>query len=79
MDKEIGRVKKNDTTDIVIKVDDFGGVPGVTIREFISSERYTGFTKAGTRITSDNFQKFKDMINSIELKEDDTESEQQED
>ncbi len=65
MEKDIGKIKKNDTTDVVIRVDDFGGRAGLTIREFVSSERYTGFTKAGVRISSDNFQRFKDMINSV--------------
>lgn len=65
MEKDIGRIKKNDTTDIVIRVDDFGGRAGLTIREFVSGDRYTGFTKAGVRISSENFQRFKDMINSV--------------
>ena len=66
MEKDIGKLPKNDTTEIVIRVDDFGGRRGVTIREFVTSERYTGFTKAGVRILSDNFGKFKEMINSID-------------
>ncbi len=65
MEKDIGRIKKNDTTDIVVRVDDFGGRAGLTIREFVLSDRYTGFTKAGVRILADNFQRFKDMINSV--------------
>ena len=65
MEKDIGKIKKNDTTEIIIRVDDFGGRTGLTIREFVTSERYTGFTKAGVRILADNFQKFKEMINSV--------------
>lgn len=65
MEKDIGKINKNDTTDIVIRVDDFGGVKGVTIREFVTSERYTGFTKSGVRIMASDFPKFKEMINSI--------------
>lgn len=65
MEKDIGKISKNDQTDIVVRVDDFGGKTGLTIREFVTSDRYTGFTKAGVRITSENFQKFKEMINSI--------------
>lgn len=69
MEKDIGRLKKNNNTDIVIRVDDFGGKIGVTIREFTNDERtgYKGFTKAGTRISADQFLEFKDMINSISL------------
>ena len=65
MEKDIGKISKNDTTDIVIRVDDFGGRRGLTIREFVTSERYTGFTKAGVRIPAAEFPKFKEMINSV--------------
>lgn len=69
MEKDIGRLPKNSDTDIVVRIDDFGGKIGVTIREFVKSERYTGFTKAGVRISTDNFKAFKDMINSIDENE----------
>ncbi|MFH1585283.1 MAG: hypothetical protein ABIB79_00765 [archaeon] len=69
MEKDIGKINKNDTTDIVLRVDDFGGRPGLTIREFVTSDRYTGFTKSGVRILAADFPKFKEMINSV--KEDD--------
>lgn len=65
-DKDIARLPKNNETEIVVRVDDFGGRRGVTIREFVKSERYTGFTKAGTRISVENFAAFKDAINSID-------------
>ena len=66
MEKDIGRLQKNQDTDIIVRIDDFGGKIGVTIREFVKSERYTGFTKAGVRISTENFRAFKDMINSID-------------
>jgi hypothetical protein len=66
MDKDIDRIPKNADTDIVIRVDDFGGKRGVTIREFVKGERYTGFTKAGTRIPAEHFKAFKAAINSID-------------
>jgi hypothetical protein len=69
MEKDIGKVPKNNDTDIIVRIDDFGGKIGVTIREFVHSERYTGFTKAGTRISQENFKVFKDLINSIDEKE----------
>ena len=65
MEKDIGKIKKNDNTDIVVRVDDFGGRVGITIREFTTSDRYTGFTKSGTRIPAESFQEFKKMIDSI--------------
>jgi hypothetical protein len=69
MEKDVGRLTKNQDTEIVVRIDDFGGKIGVTIREFVKSERYTGFTKAGVRISTDNFKAFKDMINSIDENE----------
>ncbi len=69
MEKDIGKLKKNDTTDIVVRLDDFGGRKGLTIREFVTSDRYTGFTKSGVRIPATDFQKFKDFINSIDEKD----------
>ncbi len=77
MEKDVGKIKKNAETDIVIRVDDFGGKTGITIREFTTSERYTGFTKSGTRIPLESFDEFKAMINSInthELKSESTSS-----
>ncbi len=76
MEKDIGRIKKNDRSDIIIRIDDFGGNRGLTIREFVTSETYTGFTKAGVRIPATDFTKFKEMINSIseeEMKEENSE------
>jgi len=66
MEKDIGKIKKNETTDVVVRIDDFGGRVGLTIREFVTGERYTGFTKAGTRIAAENFDEFKGLINSID-------------
>lgn len=65
MEKDIGKINKNDTTDIILRLDDFGGRKGLTIREFVTSDRYTGFTKSGVRILAADFPKFKEMINSI--------------
>lgn len=69
MEKDLGKLNKNDRTDIVLRVDDFGGRRGLTIREYVTSEKYTGFTKAGVRITPENFPKFKEMVNSVSEEE----------
>ncbi len=65
MEKDIGKITKNDRTDIILRIDDFAGRKGLTIREFVTSDRYTGFTKAGVKIQAADFPKFKEMINSI--------------
>ncbi len=67
MDEEVGRIKKNDTTEIVIKVDDYGGQKGITIREFLTSEKYTGFTKQGTRIPAEKWEEFKELVNTVNI------------
>ncbi|MBS3092617.1 hypothetical protein J4466_04320 [Candidatus Pacearchaeota archaeon] len=67
MDKDIGKIKKNDNTEIIVRIDDFGGKRGVTIREFTTSDRYTGFTKSGTRIPVDSFLEFRELVNKISL------------
>lgn len=69
MEKDIGKIKKNDTTDVVLRIDDFGGRKGLTIREFVTSDRYTGFTKAGVRISAADFLNFRELINSINLED----------
>lgn len=69
MEKDIDRIKKSNDTDIVIRIDEFAGKKGVTIREFVKSDRYTGFTKAGTRIPASKFKLFKAAINSIDEKD----------
>ena len=69
MDKEIDRIQKNPETDIVIRIDEYMGRKGLTIREFVKSERYTGFTKAGTRIPADKFKIFKQAINAVNEKD----------
>lgn len=69
MEKDIGRIKKNEFTELVVRIDDFGGKKGVTIREFVTGDRYTGFTKSGTRISPENFLSFREIINSINLED----------
>ena len=69
MEKDIGKIKKTDTTDIIVRVDEYKGKKGLTIREFITSEKYTGFSKAGTRIPAEAFFDFREMINSIDTKD----------
>ncbi|MFZ5955787.1 MAG: hypothetical protein ACOYT4_05155 [Nanoarchaeota archaeon] len=69
MEKDIGKIRKNDNTDIIVRIDDFGGRVGVTIREYTTSGKYTGFTKSGTRISSESFEEFKKLINSIDMKD----------
>ena len=69
MEKDIGKINKGEyqgtVTEIVIGVREYNGKVGVDIREFVTSEKYTGPTKKGLRIPAAIFPKFKEMINSI--------------
>jgi len=47
---EIGRVRKNDTTEIAVETSEYKGSAGVNIREYVTSDRYTGWSKSGLRI-----------------------------
>jgi len=69
MEKDLGKIKKGEGTDIVVRIDDYKGKKGVTIREFVTSEKYTGFTKSGTRIPADKFLEFRELINTIKLED----------
>lgn len=69
MEKDIGKINKNSMTDIVVRIDDFKGKKGITIREFNTSEGYTGFTKSGTRIPAEKFLEFRELINTIKLED----------
>ena len=68
-DKEIGKISKGEfqgtSTDIIVAVREYNGRVGIDIREYATSEKYTGPTKKGLRIPADRFEEFKTMINSI--------------
>lgn len=69
MEKDIGKISKNQNTDIVVRIDDFGGKTGITIREFVTGADggYSGFTKSGTRIPAEKFLEFRELINTISI------------
>jgi len=71
VEKDIGKIMKNSATDVVVRIDDFGGKTGLTIREFVNGADggYKGFTKSGTRIPADKFLEFRELINSIKLED----------
>ena len=67
MDEEVGRIRKSETTEIVVKIDDYGGQKGVTVREYLTSEKYTGFTKQGTRIPAEKWEEFKELVAKVRI------------
>ena len=78
MEKEIGKIPRGEyqgtITEIVVGIKEYNGRVGIDIREFTSSEQYTGPTKKGLRIPADKFEDFKAMINSIDASDLNTET-----
>ena len=50
---ELGRIRKNSTTEIVIQIKEYKGKVGLDIREYVTSDSYTGWSKSGVRIPDD--------------------------
>lgn len=73
MDKEIGKINKGEfqgtTTDIIVAVREYNGKVGLDIREYTTSDKYTGPTKKGLRIPAEHFHEFKKMVDSISDKD----------
>jgi hypothetical protein len=63
---ELGRLRKNDTTEIVVQKTEFRGSVGVDIREYVTSERYTGWSKNGIRIPVEKWKDFKEILDKVE-------------
>ncbi|HUI39591.1 MAG TPA: PC4/YdbC family ssDNA-binding protein [Methanothrix sp.] len=63
---EIGRIRKNDSTEIVVQKTDYRGSQGIDIREYVTSERYTGWSKNGIRIPVERWKDFKAILDSVE-------------
>ena len=63
---EIGRVRKNETTEIVVEKSDYKGKVGINIREYITSDRYTGWSKSGLRIPWEQWKALKEIFDKVE-------------
>ena len=66
---ELGRIRKNDTTEIVVQKTEFRGSVGIDIREYVTSERYTGWSKNGIRVPVEKWKDFKDILDGVETVE----------
>jgi hypothetical protein len=66
-DVEIGRVRKNETTEVVVRKTEFKGTIGIDIREYVTSENYTGWSKNGLRIPLDQWKAFKEILDKVVL------------
>jgi hypothetical protein len=66
-DAEVGRVRKNETTEVVVRKTEFKGTVGIDIREYVTSEKYTGWSKNGLRIPVDQWKAFKEVLDRVVL------------
>ena len=64
-DTEIGRVRRNETTEVVVRKTEFKGTVGIDIREYVTSEKYTGWSKNGLRIPVDQWKTFKEVLDKV--------------
>ena len=62
---EIGRLKKNDTTEIVVQKTEYRGSVGIDVREYVTSERYTGWSKNGIRIPVEKWLDFNAILDQV--------------
>ena len=63
---EIGRVRKNETTEIVVEKSEYKGSVGINIREYVTSDKYTGWSKNGLRIPMDKWSELKKLLDQVE-------------
>jgi Transcriptional Coactivator p15 (PC4). len=66
LENEIGRIRKSDTTETVVRKTKFRGSVGIDIREYVTSERYTGWSKNGVRIPLEQWKSFKEILNKVD-------------
>jgi hypothetical protein len=69
MEQEFGRIRKSETTELVVRRTEFRGSAGIDIREYVTSDRYTGWSKNGIRIPVDQWRSFKKILDEIEVSE----------
>jgi len=61
--QEIGRIKKDDQTDVIVRRGDFKGRSYVDIREYLKTESYQGFTKRGVMLPADIYPGLVQQLN----------------
>lgn len=66
---ELGRLRKNDTTEVVVQKTEFRGSVGIDIREYVTRDRYTGWSKNGIRIPVEMWQNFKEILKKVDTTE----------
>lgn len=67
LEGEVGRIKKTDSISVIVRISEFHGEKGVDVREYVETNKYTGYTKKGTRIPWDKWKAFRDVVNKVPL------------
>ncbi len=62
---EFGRIRKNPSTEIVIRIVEYKGTSGLDIREYVTSDRYTGWSKSGIRFPLDQIDKLREILDTV--------------
>ena len=68
---EIGWLRKNETSEIVVQKTEYRSAVGIDLREYVTSERYTGWSKNGIRIPVEMWPEFKAILDDVDLEEKD--------
>jgi predicted YcjX-like family ATPase len=66
MDEELGRVRLNDTTEIVVRIVEYKGEKRLDIRKYVTSQRYTGWSPQGISIPLANVKEIRELIGKVE-------------
>jgi hypothetical protein len=53
----------------VVQKTEYRGAVGIDLREYVTSERYTGWSKNGIRIPVEKWSDFKAILDGVDLKE----------
>jgi len=71
VEKEIGRITVDKSTDIVVRLTEWKGKQRLDIRAYINTDRYKGFTKQGVGIPLDKIDEVRRLLlkTKEELKE----------
>jgi ABC-type Mn2+/Zn2+ transport system ATPase subunit len=51
----------------VVQKTEFHGSVGIDVREYVTSERYTGWSKNGIRIPVEKWQNFKEILDKVDM------------
>lgn len=62
---KIDRIKMGERSEIVAQRVTYKEKEDIDIREYISTPRYTGFTKKGFRIPTEKWNEFVHLVNSV--------------